>query len=230
MAAKKVALRTPKPSEYQSLADAVYESLLENIVSGSLPPGTVLSALDLSSKLDVSRTPIHDALRALAADGFVELQTGRRARVVRFTRDDLWEIFELRRFLEGPAAELAAGRMDERQLGPLRKAADDLKRAKAAVDWTRRWSDFDDQFHRTIAEASGNRRLAHDINRYRLLHRSFNRIATDQKSLQRALAEHLGILDALAHHDGPRARRLMDAHIRHWQQFFVGLLPPTESQ
>ena len=221
MALTNTELRPVQEESAESLGEAVYESLLEGIICGQLEPGVFLSAAQLSSKLEVSRTPIHDALWMLASDGLVELQAGRRARVTQFGRDDLWEIFEIRRLLEGPAAEMAAGRMDQRQFGPLRGMVEELSGRKISVDWTRQWSDFDDQFHRTIAESSGNRRLAQDIARYHLLHRGFNRVSTDYKSLQRALAEHVEILDALEARDGSRARSLMESHISYWQIYFV---------
>lgn len=217
----RVKLTPIKSDSAESLAEAVYESLLEGIIRGQLAPGTFLSAASLSTKLEVSRTPVHDALWMLASDGLVEIQLGRRARVASFTRDDLWEIFELRKFLEGPAAELAAGRMDQRQFKPLRSAADELQDERMSVDWTHRWSVFDEQFHRLIAESSGNRRLADDIARYRLLHRGFNRITTDYDSLQQALAEHLEILDALETRNGAQARAAMERHIGFWQVYFV---------
>jgi DNA-binding GntR family transcriptional regulator len=209
----------------RSLVDAVYESLLEAIVRGTLPSGTVLSEVALARQLDVSRTPVHDALRQLAKDGLVEQEKRRRARVARFTRDDIYEIFELRKYLEGPAAELAAGRMDDRQLGPLRAMAEQLAAHPEAVDWTVRWADFDEQFHRAIAEASGNKRLAQDVSRYRLLHRGFNKLSTDTDSLKQALAEHLEILAALEARDGPRARDAMVRHISTWQAHFMRTFP-----
>lgn len=205
----------------ESLAEAVYETLLEGIICGQLTPGMFLSAAKLSGKLEVSRTPIHDALWMLASDGLVEQQSGRRARVTQFGRDDLWEIFEIRRLLEGPAAEMAAGRMDQRQLGPLRRAAEELADQSESPDWTRRWSNFDDDFHRQIAECSGNRRLAEDIARYHLLHRGFNRVSTDFESLQTALAEHFEILEALESRDGAAASKAMEKHIARWQIYFT---------
>lgn len=205
----------------ESLAEAVYESLLEGIICGQLAPGMFLSAAKLSEQLEVSRSPVHDALWMLAADGLVEVQSGRRARVARFGRDDLWEIFEMRKLLEGPAAEMAAGRMDQRQFTPLRRMASELQQKPDAPDWTRLWSNFDEEFHRLIAENAGNRRLAEDIARYRLLHRGFNRVSTDFDSLQQALAEHLEILAALEARDGLRARRAMEAHISVWQVYFT---------
>ena len=221
MEVKKTQLTPVSDSTSESLAEAVYESLLEGIVLGQLSPGMFLSAAKLSEKLEVSRTPTHDALWMLASDGLVEIQPGRRARVAQFGRDDLWEIFEMRKLLEGFAAELAAGRMDQRQFGPLRRMADELESKKSVDDWTRRWSDFDELFHRMIAESSGNRRLAKDISRYHLLHRGFNRVSTDFESLQRALAEHLSILDALEARDGRGARAAMKDHIGAWQIYFT---------
>lgn len=223
-----IAQRELKPISVVSgepLSEAVYESLLEAIVSGQLAPGTVLSASQLSGQLEVSRTPIHEALWMLGSDGLVDVQSGRRARVASFTRDDLWEIFEMRRLLEGPAAERAAGRMDRRQWKPLRDAADELERETGAPDWTMKWSHFDEVFHATIANNCGNGRLADDVARYRLVHRGFNRVSTDEPSLLRALQEHLEILDAIERRDGPRARAAMESHITAWQEYFVERFP-----
>lgn len=208
-----------------SLVESVYETVLGAIMTGRLAPGTVLSEVSLAKQMQVSRTPVHDALRQLAKDGVVEQSLGRRARVSSFTRDDLYEIFELRKYLEGPAAERAAGRMDQRQLGPLRATADELAADTVRGDWTERWSDFDEAFHSAIAESSGNRRLAGDINRYRLLQRGFNRLGTNVPALQQALREHYAILDALEARDAPRAREAMVQHIAAWQAYFVERFP-----
>lgn len=205
----------------ESLAEAVYETLMEAIVSGRFAPGTPLSAVKLSQQLDVSRTPVQQALRLLAGDGLVEFATGRRAKVATFNGDDLFHVFEMRRLLEGPAAELAAGRMDRRQLEPLRRAADELASSRDSVGWVQSWTKYDEDFHRTIASCCGNPLLQKDITRYHLLHRGFNLIATDPDSLGLALDQHLEILAALEEHDGARARRAMEDHISHWQMFFV---------
>ena len=69
----------------QSLAESVYEAILERILRGTLAPGTALSAVRWAEKLDVSRTPVHEALRMLTADGLVENPAGRRAQVAKFS-------------------------------------------------------------------------------------------------------------------------------------------------
>ncbi|MBI1371759.1 MAG: FCD domain-containing protein [Phycisphaera sp.] len=211
-----------------NLAESVYETLMEAIVSGRLRPGTALSALQVSEQMELSRTPVQRALMLLAADGLVEIESGRRARVATFTRDDLYNVFEMRRILESRAAELAAGRMDDRQLRPLRRTMDELVADTDAIDWHQRWTDFDEVFHRTIAESSGNPLLAKDIGRYRLLHRGFNRISTNVPLLQQAWKEHDEILSALEARDGDEARDAMDRHISNWQAIFVEMFPQQQ--
>ncbi|ADB16439.1 transcriptional regulator, GntR family [Pirellula staleyi DSM 6068] len=207
-----------------SLVDAVYETLLEAIVSGRIDSGTILSEVVVADQLQVSRTPVHDALRQLAKDGLVERSNNRRAKVTRFTRDDVYEIFELRKYLEGPAAELAALRMDRRQLQPLRDHADALAAKPRDEEWRMAWAVFDEEFHHTIASSSGNSRLTRDIGRYRLLHRGFNKTKTELASLEQALSEHYEILDALETHDSVRARDAMIAHIATWQTYFMQVI------
>ena len=203
-----------------TLVERAYEAILERILDGRFPEGIALSEVALAADLDMSRTPVHDALRLLAIDGFATQERNRRARVASFSADDLFEVFEMRKLLEGHAAELAAGRMDSRQLAPLRATATALHDGLNARDWNQRWTDFDAAFHHAIAEASGNSRLRTDILRYQLLHRGINRFSTDAKSLRRALAEHEAILDALEARDRFAARERMVAHLNAWQKFF----------
>ncbi len=221
--------RVPTPrsvtTDDASLVETVYQQVLERIVAGHLPCGSILSELAVARELGVSRTPVHDAVRQLAKDGLVVWEKGRRARVTAFTPDDVYEIFEIRKYLEGPAAELAAGRADRRHLVPLRATSVVLLSNRDDPEWTAKWADFDEDFHRTIALASGNRRLAHEINRYRVIHKAINRIATDPELLQHAMTEHLAILDALEARDGPQARERMIAHITTWQDVFMRRVP-----
>lgn len=220
---------TPRSHE-DLLSEVVYQRLLQGILSGLYPSGTVLSELGVAREFGVSRMPVHDALRQLGKDGLVQRQRNCRARVAGITADDIFEIFEMRKVLEGPAAELAAGRMDARHLSPLRAFANKLQSARRGKAWVTDWADFDELFHRTIAEASGNQRLAQDINRYRLLHKGFNHSATDVDVLQQALCEHVSILEALEKKDGGLARQRMVAHISAWQDFFIRSVPEVALQ
>lgn len=207
------------------LSDAVYETLVDAILSGKLAPGTAVSELALAAQLKVSRTPVHDALRQLAKDGLVNQQPNRRAVVSRFSQDDVQDIYEMRKVLETEAARRAATRLDRATLAQLRKMADDLKALKRGPEWLERWADFDQEFHTAIARASGSTRLYQDIVRYRLLHRGLNKLVPAAELLQEALNEHVRILEALEKRDPAAAARAMRAHLEEWQAYFVNHFP-----
>ncbi len=208
-------------SDRTRLSDAVYERLLEAILSGRLAPGTPVSEVALARQLDVSRTPVHDALRQLAKEGLVEQKANHRAVICRFSPADIQDIFEMRKLLEGEAARRAATRIDRPTLARLRSEAENLKATRDDPDWLFRWADFDETFHDAIARSCGSPRLWQDISRYRLLHRGINRLAATVECLQQALEEHLQILDALEKRDSEQAGRMMVGHVAEWQTYFV---------
>lgn len=214
-------LELPAETESTRLSDAVYESLVEAILSSRLAPGSVVSELELARRFDVSRTPVHDALRQLAKDGLVVQEMNRRAVIAAFSAEDVHDIFEMRKLLEGEAARRAATRLDRVSLGTLCQAADKMAASFGKAGAIARWIDFDESFHMTIAGACGSKRLTQDIARYRLLHRSFNRLGTTPEVLRQALAEHCRILEALEKRDPKAAAAEMAAHIHEWQAYFV---------
>ena len=89
-------------------SDQAYVSLRERILEGRLKPGTALKERDLCEELNVSRTPIREALRRLSADGLAEVRPRRSIVVSSFGADELTEIFELGIVLESFVAALAA--------------------------------------------------------------------------------------------------------------------------
>jgi DNA-binding GntR family transcriptional regulator len=219
------ALMLRDTDESGRLSDSVYQALLESIIARRLAPGTIVSEVALARQLKVSRTPVHDALRQLAKDGLVQQRANHRAVIATFSREDLRDIFDMRKLLEGEAARLAATRIDRPNLARLRVAADALAKGQKKPDWLERWADFDEDFHATIAQSAGSPRLYQDIVRYRLLHRAFNTLTTTVEVLQQALEEHVRILDALEKRDAKEAARQMVSHIQEWQTYFVNHFP-----
>ena len=203
------------------LSDAVYETLLEAILSGRLATGMVVSEVALAEKLQFSRTPAHDALRQLAKDGLVRQEVNRRATIASFTADDVFDVFEMRKLLEGEASRRAATRIDRQALAELRSMMEELRSNLNDPDWIAKGAEFDDQFHAAIANAAGSPRLAKDILRYRMLHRGINRISTTVDALQQAMAEHARILDALDQRNAKAAQAGMVDHLQEWQAYFV---------
>jgi len=105
-------------------ADEIALTLEEAIVTGQLEPGTVLRQEHLSEQFAVSRTPIREALRRLAALGLVSLEPNRGVRVRTLSRDELREAFLVRAELESLATELAVPRFTSEGLAALDEAGD----------------------------------------------------------------------------------------------------------
>lgn len=196
-----------------SLVDSIYQTVLEAIVSGQLPHGSELNSVSLAKQLEVSRTPLREALRLLERDGLVQQEGNHKARVAEFSADDIREIYEVRLQLEAAAAELAAKRILPDVLSALRSETDALNQQTGDIDWCEKAIAFDLRFHEAIATASGNKRLKDEIHRYRLLVRSFCVMTGRQATLQQALNEHTTILDALATGRPAAARKAMADHI-----------------
>ncbi len=219
-------LKIPKAGcEGKRLSDAVYETMLDGIISGKLKPGTVVSEVALARQLKVSRTPVHDALRQLSKDGLVQQRANHRAVIAEFTAADIYDLYQMRKLLEGEAARLAAKGMNRATLANLRETTDMLAQNRDRPDWVELWADFDEEFHNAIAQASGSPRLWQDITRYHLLHRGFNKLGTTPEGLEHALQEHVRILNALEKRDAKEAQRAMVDHLQEWQAYFVNHFP-----
>jgi len=201
------------PVSRASLTDSVYETLVEAIIAGQLEPGTELNSVALAQQLDVSRTPVKEAIRLLVRDGLANQTNNFKARVVKFSRDDVRETYEVRSLLEAAAAERAATRIPDEVLQDLQRQARQLRTTQKDLDWAARALEFDLRLHAAIAEAAGNQRLQADIERYRLLVRSFCRMTGRPTVLKQAFEEHIAILDALATGRPALARKAMASHI-----------------
>jgi DNA-binding GntR family transcriptional regulator len=148
--------------------DVACSRLRELILDGTYPPGARLTEMEAAATLEMSRTPVREALRALAADGLVR-PSGRGVVVVALEQDDLDEAYQVRAALEALTAELAAARQRAGRIAPadlvaLRDLAADTATATAegrlaeAVRLNRR-------FHRLVAELAGNSMARHTLER-----------------------------------------------------------------
>ena len=146
-------------------ADDIALVIEEAIVSGELAPGTVLRQEHLSERFAVSRTPIREALRKLAALGLVSFEPNRGVRVRTISREDLREAFLVRAELESLATEVAAEKMTEADLaelvaaekrfhrltGELRSREPGVDRRRLTAEWVRGNHAFHDVIYRVAA-------------------------------------------------------------------------------
>ena len=141
--------------------DAVYEVLRRSILDGELPPGHRLRSDVLANDLNVSRTPVREALRKLETEGLVD--ASRSGLVVRqSTEEDLIEIFYLREALEGMAARLAAENATRAEIDELHALFEDMEAVAARGDiaLVRKLTG---EFHLLVCRASHNKRLIQSL-------------------------------------------------------------------
>jgi DNA-binding GntR family transcriptional regulator len=204
----------PKALSRTFLVESAYEAILENILSGALASGAVVSEVSLAQELNVSRTPVHQALARLAKDGLIDHRSGRKPRIARFGREDVIEIYDMRLLLETAATQRAAKRIEPRVLADLTREADALAASPDGAEWNRQALDFDLRFHDALAAAAGNRRLRQEIAKYRLLVRAFCRMTGSAENLRESLKEHQAVLKALADRTPAAAGQAMAQHVQ----------------
>lgn len=201
-----------KPAE--RIVDSVHAALRAAILDGALAPGQPLSVPELSRQLDVSRSPVREAVLALVSDGLAVEQPRRGVAVAAVEPRDLLEIHEVREGVEAQAARLCAERAGA---AALRRLAEVLERQHGVVERgdANGWFATNADFHRLVAEGAGNRRLSQVVlaleGQMRL---GLRRVSSDQEQRRRGLAEHRAVLDAIAAREPEAAERLMREHIR----------------
>ena len=212
-------------------ADEIALVLEEAIVSGELEPGQVLRQEQLSERFDVSRTPVREALRRLAALGLVSFVPNRGVRVRTITLEELREAFLVRAELESLATELAAPKFTEadlagaggraggvqpgRRRGCARAQREDDDRWRLTHDWVLANHGFHDVIYR-VADAPLIERLAKSARRSFSGHAVWAPGGSETDALyERNDNEHRAIIAALRARNGPGARALAREHVLH---------------
>ena len=173
----------------------------------------------------MSRTPVREAFRRLAAEGLVKHERNRGVQVRAWSMEDLAEIYALRTELEpwGCGLAAASGTVDLEELGALASAMD-AAAAGGTLD-VDRITELNSHFHGMILDASGNTRLAAivpSLVQVPLVWRTFSHFSPE--TLQRSLAHHHEIVVALAARDSVWAESVMRSHVRNaWQSIRRGL-------
>ena len=203
------------------LRDQVCDALRERIIDGRLPPSSVLREERLAAELDVSRTPLREAIRQLAEEGFLEQAPRRGARVAALTPEMVQEVYEVREALEGMAARLAAQRIDDFRVVRLKKVLEELRPKIAAGDL----SDTGDVIHEEIFAACGNSRIQRLMGVYRGKVEWIQRTAFQiSQRLEQAYQEHESIVRALECRDPEWAEAAVRRHVRNTLAELMDLL------
>jgi DNA-binding GntR family transcriptional regulator len=205
---------TTLPIARSSLPEAAAERLRTLIIEGELAPGARLNERELSERLGVSRTPLREAFRMLAADGLLVQLPNRGAQVVSLSRDDVRHAFEVMASLEGLSGELAAARITDPDLEGLRRLQEQMEQAHARGDLPTYYR-VNRAIHDRINAVAGNPILTHTFRTLNArLHALRFRSNLVQTKWDHAVKEHREMIEALAARDGERLRDLLVRHVR----------------
>jgi DNA-binding GntR family transcriptional regulator len=201
---------TTASADGRSLSDIAYAGVVDMLRSRELSPNDVILETHLSRQLNISRTPLREAIRRLEGEKILERQKSGSLVVRAMSIEDLLHIWQIRRLLEGDAARRAAGQISVRDLKTLRAKLIAMKSNGNPTPEDLRAVGRD--LHSLIAQASGNPMLAAIIEDFR----KRTQLLTIRRVPERAIKvceEHLAIVDALLAGDGDEARDAMQRHI-----------------
>ncbi len=209
----------------KSLSKMASDQIKDAILNGTLQPGDKLVETSLTESMGVSRTPLREAFRELAAEGYITVVPYKGAHVSRLSEDEVLDIYAITSVLEGLAARLAAPNLRKgRASEALRRFFQQLKRHHERGEVDAYWAANRD-FHRRITGACGNSRLQALIGNLRqqiMKTRVVTLHAPDR--LDGSMAEHEEILRAILEGDGRGAERLVISHLETQGKFVLDLI------
>jgi DNA-binding GntR family transcriptional regulator len=206
------------------LAAQAYEQLLDLIMSGALKPGTMIHERRLAEHLNMSRTPLRDALLLLERDGLVSRHGRSGLQIRHLDLAAFMDNLAIRRLLESAAARIAAGRVAPELLDDIRaRLAAMLACAAAAAPDRAEVRAIDEDLHAAITRAAGNAQMEEIIRTLRRQTLIFDLRSVPER-LEDTCREHLAVVDALAAGSGEAAADAMRTHLDGVRQSIVARL------
>lgn len=202
-----------------------YRELKRRILDNEMAPGAQFLEQELAEQLEMSRTPVREALIRLENEGMVEVRPRHGIRVLPLSVSDMREIYQILTDLESTAARLVAerGASDEElaELGDAVAQMDDaLKRDDLAG-----WAEADERFHKRLVEYSGNSRLIHIVNMvWDQAHRARMLTLQMRPKPTKSNRDHTAVVDAIRRRDADAAYSIHREHRMHSGDMLVGLL------
>ncbi len=226
----------PPDREEQSLHGEILIRLRDHIVEGNIPDGGRIPERQLCEMLGISRTPLREALKVLAAEGLVELLPNRGARVRQLSEHDLGELFDIMGGLESLAGRLACENISDAEIAEIEQLHYEMYGFYLHRDM-HGYFRVNQMIHQKIVEASRNATLlgayANFGGRIRRVRYSAN-FARKRDRWGEAIREHEAILDALRRRDGRELSETLFTHLRNKRTAAVeyvkeGALAPSPS-
>lgn len=208
-------------NQYKPLGEVVFDYLRDAIMNGDLKPGERLMESAIADQLGVSRTPVREAIRKLEKEDFVTMVPRKGAYVTKVTAKDILDVLEVRRVLEGFAAQLAAERMSESEIKELKKCHEKFNKFLVKNN-VQGMIDKDREFHDLIFKASKNEKLNNlvielleQFHRFRLIY------FTERDNYVKVQYWHDSIVEGIEKRDSGMAREFAEKHIAEIEEAVV---------
>jgi len=195
------------------LSEEAAAFIRESIMSGRMRSGEYVRIYRVAELMELSATPVREALHLLRAEGFVDLDPNKGFRVASVSGDDVTDIFQAFAFVAGELCARATQRLTEETLVELERIQEQLLEASRSRDWEEVEA-LNHRFHRVINAIAASPKL---FNLMRLMNHYIPRrfYATIPGWPEASIEDHEAIMDALRRHDAKTARKAMAAHITH---------------
>ena len=194
----------------RALYEEVAEQLRQRIFRRELEPGSWIDELKIAEEFGISRTPLREALKVLAAEGLVTMKVRRGAYVTEVSQKDLLQVYHLLALLESDAASELAQDANDAQIAELQALHDALE---AAVDDRDEFFNANERFHMRVLEMLDNKWLSQmvaDLRKVMKLNR--HNSLFKQGRIEDSLGEHRAILAAMVARDAKATVKAMQAH------------------
>lgn len=200
-----------RPPRTRTVHEYVLKSLRDAIIDGRLVGGTHLVQTELATQLDVSITPVREALRDLATEGLVAFDPHRGALVRNLDVDEVREVYELRMALEPLMVRRVIATITPEQLAH----ADELRRQMEQTESVSAWAELNRQFHNTLAESNKGSRLSNILNGLRDTSSTFvgMSLAASPERIIEADVQHAELIELFRRGDVEGAVRLSIEHL-----------------
>jgi DNA-binding GntR family transcriptional regulator len=214
----------------QTLHHQAAQRLRAMIIEGDIAAGSKLKERELCLQLNVSRTPLREAIKMLASEGLVELLPQRGAIAIALSAQDVFDTFEVIAGLEAQSGALAAQRISEAELAEIKALHFEMLASYTRRDLARYYA-LNAQIHASINAAAKNPVLAktyHQLNA-RITALRF-RSNQDEQKWKRAVDEHHAMIAALEQRDGNALAAVLTRHLQHKRDAVLELMQCSDAQ
>ncbi len=200
----------------RSLSDEVVVRLRDAIVNGKIAPGERLREEILASSMGVSRGPVREAIQRLEREGLVIIHANRGATVARLSREDLDEVYSLRRSLERLAMRESIRKADAYHISRMSALVDEMAASSAVSITPQLAADLDVRFHEALVESTRHKRLIRTWMDLRPQIHLFllSRTVANSDFREHLVRSHTDILNAIRDRDEQRAVTIIDDHLK----------------